>query len=416
MPRVRFTDRSISALPAPATGQTDYFDERAPGFGIRVTERGHKSWIVMYRHSGRLRRLTLGPYPRLGLADARELAKRALADATRGEDPATRKKQDRLADTFAQLAQLYLDQHAKPKKRSWREDERLLNHDLLPRWRSVKVKDIDQGQVRRILDAIVQRGAAVTANRTLALVRKIFNFAVARGLAASNPCHGIERPTREMPRDRVLTPRELRQLWHAWSAEEPSVAALFKLQLLTAQRGGELRSMRWDHIDLETAWWTIPADGAKNGLAHRVPLSGSAMEILHTLRVSSDGSDWVFPSATATGPRATFQKPVRRIRAATGVQFRPHDLRRTAASHLTSMGVSRLTVAKLLNHVERGVTAIYDRHSYDMEKRAAVDAWALRLDEIVASHAAQSHPLASNAAAQATAEQAGSDHGTRGWE
>lgn len=383
MPRIKLTDRGLAALPIPARGQIDYFDERLPGFGIRITVNGHKSWIVLYRHGGRLRRLTLGPYPRLSLADARELAKQALAGATRGEDPATRKQQDRIAETFAQLAGQYLDQHAKLRKRSWREDERILNHDLLPRWRILKVKDLDQSHVRRLLDGIMQRGAPITANRTLALARKIFNFAVSRRIVASNPCQGVERPSAERARDRVLSPAEIRRLWLASQAEGLQVEALLKLELITAQRGGEIRTMRWEHLDLETLWWTLPSADTKNGLAHRVPLSAPAVDLLRRLQAAPERSPWVFPSERMEGPRATLQKPLRRIRADTAIDFRPHDLRRTAASHMTSIGIARLTVAKLLNHVERGITAVYDRHSYDTEKRAAVNAWAVRLEEIV---------------------------------
>ena len=121
MARLKLTDRAVKAVTPPAKGQVDYFDERLPGFGLRVSQGGHKTWIVTYRHAGRFRRLTIGPYPRLTLAEARTEAKNALHAAAHGRDPATEKQGERDAETFGQLAQEYLERHAKLRKRSWRE-------------------------------------------------------------------------------------------------------------------------------------------------------------------------------------------------------------------------------------------------------------------------------------------------------
>ena len=140
----------------------------------------------------------------------------------------------------------------------------------------------------------------------------------------------------------------------------------------------------WAELDLGSAWWTIPAERSKNGLAHRVPLSPQAVRILKPWRETTDDSQWVFPSSRQKGPHiAHAQKAIERIVRASGVQFRGHDLRRTAASLMVGAGVPRLVVSKILNHVETGVTAVYDRHGYDLEKRAALDVWGQRLDQIV---------------------------------
>ena len=163
----------------------------------------------------------------------------------------------------------------------------------------------------------------------------------------------------------------------------PRRAAIFKLLLLTAQRLGEVLTMRREDLDLATRWWTIPAERSKNGLTHRVPLGKQALAIVQTMLEDTSDSPWVFPSADGNGPVTTLQKAVRHIRRAAKLDFRPHDLRRTAASHMTGMGTNRLTVAKILNHAEHEVTAVYDRHSYDQEKRQALDAWGARIKEIV---------------------------------
>jgi integrase len=293
--------------------------------------------------------------------------------------------------TFERVVREYLERYAKPRKRSWREDERILARDVLPRWRHRRARDVTPRDVRRLLDAVLARGAPIQANRTLAVVRRVFSWAAAPDRAlvppAHNPCRGLERPARERPRERVLDAGELRAVWRALEQEDVVVAALFRLYLLTAQRDGELRTLAWADVDLAAGWWTIPGARSKNAHAHRVPLSSTAVAVLRELlERRREGSPWVFPTprTSASGHRGRVYKAVHRLRRRSGVtDFTPHDLRRTAASHMTSIGVPRLVVSKLLNHTERGVTAVYDRYGYDREKREAVEAWARRLGEIV---------------------------------
>ena len=300
--------------------------------------------------------------------------------------------------TFGEVAREYLERHAKPRKRSWREDQRILERDVLPRWGGRRARSITARDVRRLLDDIVARGAPIQANRTLALVRRMFNWAAAPDRALvlphHNPCRGLEPPAPERQRERVLGAAELRAIWRALDGEPAPNAALFRLYLLTAQRGGELRTMAWADVDLDAAWWIIPGERSKNGRSHRVPLSPPAVAILRELwRARTRDVRWVFPTprGSASGYRERIYKVVDRLRRATGIaDFTPHDLRRTAASHMTSMGIPRDTVAKLLNHRERGVTAVYDRYGYDREKREAVGLWAARLEEIARGESSRS--------------------------
>jgi len=143
--------------------------------------------------------------------------------------------------------------------------------------------------------------------------------------------------------------------------------------------------MRWQDIDFDSGWWTIPAEYSKNGLPHRVPLSKLALDILKQMETISGKGEWVFPSPVKKcGHIRNVQKTALRIREYSQVlDFRPHDLRRTAASLMTGMGIPRLTVSKILNHVEQGVTRVYDRYSYDKEKRIALDKWSQRLEQIL---------------------------------
>ena len=158
-----------------------------------------------------------------------------------------------------------------------------------------------------------------------------------------------------------------------------------KVTFLTAQRSGEVRTMQWDDVDLAAAWWTIPGTQAKNGLAHRVPLSAPVLALLHQRRPEDSATPWVFPSPKLQQrPITNVPETARLVADKAGVCYVTHDLRRTAASHMTSMGISRLVVAKILDHAEPGVTKVYDRHSYDAEKRQALDAWGKKVLALVA--------------------------------
>jgi integrase len=156
-------------------------------------------------------------------------------------------------------------------------------------------------------------------------------------------------------------------------------------------------AIEWNELDLENAWWTIPGEKSKNGLAHRVPLTPAAIKIFENIREkrmrskTKKNSSWVFPARSGGGHLTTVQKSVEKIRERSGIKdFTAHDLRRTAASMMTGMEIPRLTVSKILNHVEPGVTAVYDRHSYDKEKREALETWSRRLQFILSDlHAVQ---------------------------
>jgi integrase len=363
------------------------------GLGVRVSPKGKKSFVYMYRLEGKARFMTLGDYPKMTLADAHKAHAEARKKVEQGIDPGAEavveRAEERQAPTVAVLAAEYLEKWAKPRKRSWREDERILKKDVLPEWGRRKAREITRRDVIRLLDDIVDRGAGIMANRTLATIRKMFNFAVSRDIVPVSPCQAVRAPAPEQRRDRVLTVDEIRALWHglegAKRMAEGTKLAL-KLQLVTAQRKAEIVSAAWQEIDFTDKWWTIPPEKAKNKLAHRVPLSPLALELLQAAKKISGDSPWLFPSPQTDRhitPEAVDHALRRAGLEALGFTFVPHDLRRTAASHMTGMGISRLVVSKILNHVERGVTAVYDRHSYDNEKRQALEAWGHRLQNII---------------------------------
>jgi integrase len=420
MPSIKMTNLWLARLKNTKSGRIEYFDNFQSGLGLRVGKT-KMSWMVLYRVAGsrKLKRMTLGKYPSMKLVDARDKAKNAVYDADNGIDPAYEKLKEREAPTFDELADEYLVKHGS-KKRSFYEDNRIIDKDFRPVWKGRKAHDIKRKDVIRLLDEIVDRGAPIQANRTLALIRKMYNWAIGRDLVEANPCTQINAPGTEKQRDRVLSEIEIKALWEAFEAEGKAIEPMFKLRLITAQRGGEIESMRPQDIDLESGWWTIPAQYSKNNLSHRVPLSNMAIDILlahkkamddvlekakHKAHKSGKAEDkincerkkekyskWLFPSPVYKNdlPISNVQKAAQRVNEHSGVaDFKLHDLRRTAASYMTSIGIPRLVVSKILNHVEQGVTRVYDRHSYDKEKRAALDKWSRRLQSILTGEKAK---------------------------
>ena len=248
---------------------------------------------------------------------------------------------------------------------------------MLPKWRGRAVEGITRRDVHVLVEKLAER-TPILANRAVAALSKMFRFALDDDLIAASPVVGISRPAPEHARDRVLTADEIRKLWAKFDGLDPTLGAFFKLRLMTAQRGIEVGSMRWQDVDLATGWWTIPAGVSKNKLQHRVPLTSSVIALLKTLCPADPiRTDYVL--AGGRGKRQQSEAATR-----FGVKdFRGHDMRRTAASYMASGGVPRLTISKILNHVETGVTAVYDRHSYDAEKKAALDWWAVKLTAIL---------------------------------
>jgi len=389
--RINFTVRKIESLKPPAGGQADYWDAGFAGFGMRLSWGGAKSWVYMYRNSnGVKRRYTIGRYPAWSLSKARDVALKLAGEIADGGDPAKDKRVRRSAGTFKELGERYIEEHAKPNKKSWRKDQLALNRDLLPEFGLGRANAITQEDVEALIEGIRDRGAPIQSNRTLEILRGMFNWALSKAKVRrefqlfSNPCLGVRKLSDENERDRVLSNSEIKQVWEAAGADASRTAAAFKLLLMTAQRIGEVRSMRWGDIDTDIGWWTIPSELSKNGLAHRVPLTTEAIKLIEGLADKKTDDEWIFPQSKGEGHVVNIQKLAARIRKASKVKdFRPHDIRRSVASGLASMGFPRLTVSKVLNHIETDVTRVYDRYGYDNEKRQALEVWGQQLDKIL---------------------------------
>lgn len=400
---MKFTEKGLLNL-KPRTERYEVWETNDHGkgnLGVRVFPSGQRSWVFMYKFQGKARRMTLGQYPAMSVAEAHKRHAEAVQALEDGRDPGAAhveaRQAERVAPTVAQLGKEYLEKWAKPRKRSWAKDDEMLRRDVLPALGHLKAKDVRRRDVLRLLDGIVARGAPIRANRTLALLRKMFNFAISRDIVEHSPCVAVKPPAPENRKDRTLTEDEIRTFWRILDSFEPlagnevqqlamtdRMRLALKLQLVTAQRIGEVIGLPWDEIDGN--WWTIPAGRTKNKLTHRVPLSPLALEILEQARALSGSSLYAFPSPRGDRPmcESAASQAVRDNLTVFGIApFTPHDLRRTAASHMTGISVSRLVVSKILNHAEKGITAVYDRHSYDAEKRQALDTWARKLRALI---------------------------------
>ena len=387
-----FTDSKVKNL-KPEKKRRIVWEDGETCLGLRITPSGKKTFIYMYRYEKRPRMLTLGQYPALTLANARIDLAKAKALLINGADPGTvhlqTKAEHRGAPTLALLAAEYIKKRSENKK-AWQEEQRILEKDVIPKWRDKKAKDIKRRDVILLLDKINERGAPIMANRTLGVLHRMFNFGIRRAIVESNPCTIIERYGEENERDRVLSSREIKQFWigidECQMAEGTKLA--LKLLIVCLQRKSEVAQAEWAEFDLDSGWWTIPKQKSKNNFAHRVYVTSLAKGLLMEIKKHAADSPYLFPSPHGKGTkpitsRSLSQALLKNLKTINTEPFRPHDLRRTASTTMTANGISREIVSKIVNHSEPGVTRIYDRYSYDKEKKNAMNKWDRILKRII---------------------------------
>jgi integrase len=382
----KLTDHRVKHVAAPAEGRIELWDSVLPGLGLRVAaasskhQIGIKTWFVRYRTAGTQRRLKLGTYPTLGLAEARNVARQIFTEVGNGGDPSEQKRERASrakAEAFDRVAELFVTRYAKQKNRSWQETERILKRYVTPVWGSRPIREITRRDVIELLDDMVDRGAPVMAKQTHATVRKLFYWAVDRDILETSPCVRVPVPARAAERDRVLTESELRSVWLACEALKWPFGPLVRLLMLTGQRRDEVATMRWPDVNLDAALWTIPRELTKSDRAHEVPLSTLAREIIGSLPKVDQSLVFTTNGKVAV---AGFSNAKRRLDHLSGIgDWHLHDLRRTAASGMARLGVAPHVVEKVLAHKTgtiSGVAAIYNRHGYLAEKRDALERWA----------------------------------------
>ncbi|WP_299642771.1 site-specific integrase [Devosia sp.] len=397
----KLTDTIIKTLPVPVSGNRISYDTEVKGFGCRVTAGGARSFILNYRtRSGRERRYTIGQFPAWKTGAARAEAGELKKAIDRGDDPLASLEADRGAKTVADLVVRFREEHL-PKTRSStaRNYGLLIDKFILPELRHHRVAEVGYTDIDGLHRKVTKTGAPYQANRSVAVLSKMFTLAIRWGWRTDNPAKGIERNPEEK-RHRYLSPAELAKLTDALaSAEDVQAANIVRLLLLTGARSGEVMAARWDQIDLTSGVWTKPGSTTKQKTLHRVPLSAPARQLLVDIRLEAeaavkkrgrDVSDFVFPGrgsphrveikyawvdlCVAAGIITT--EAIKDAKGRDVIKVRPsariHDLRHTYASVLASAGLSLPIIGALLGHSQPATTARYS-HLMDDPLRAATE-------------------------------------------
>ena len=367
------------------------------GLYLRVFPSGVKAWVYRYQFEGRSRRLTLGKWPGLGIASAREKYAKAMQDLQNGVDPGRKAQEEKAALKAAPTFSDLLDEQWKielKKKKSGLQTKKLLESNVIPAWGKWKVADIKRRHIVILLDKIAER-APISRNRVHGALSRIFNFAAERGVIDDSPCTRIKKLP-EKGRDRVLTDEEIKLLWAALDVDnkdidlyKPTKLAL-KLILLTGQRPAEVCGMQWDEIDGET--WIIPAERRKTADENRIPILPMAKAVLEQAKTFSADCLHVFRSSYKPEKPMTRHALTRAVdrhwqEILSGMEnaekFTPHDLRRTLRTRLAELKIDDIVAEKILGHRLQGVLGIYNRYGYDAEKRQALAMWEDRLSGIL---------------------------------
>lgn len=379
--------------------RAEYRDGHTRGLVLRITPSGKKTWAVIYRRKSdaRKRRYTIGAYPEVSLDEARNQAQEIVAAVARREDPAGQLQTRNASLTFEQLAAAWVNRHGRRNKvpRALYDDHLMLNREIYPAIGAMKADEVSKRDVIGILDRVADRGARVRSNRVFALLRSIYRWGLAEDLIKSDPTQGVRPRTVERPRERVLTDEEVNIFWHSLDAAPmtKAVATILRLALVTGQRIGEVAGMTKAEVEQSAInpMWTQVGARRKNKEMTRVPLSPLAVALICDAIASSGPSPFVFPSSSGenaiTAHAAT--RAIGRARPELGLaHFRVHDLRRTVATGMASLGVNPHTISLVLDHISatKGTVtgAVYVKYSFDREKRDALERWATHLEGLIA--------------------------------
>ena len=351
MPKRALTQAAIQRIRPPKAGQIDYFDRGYPGLALRVSYGGGKSFVYFYRAGGPLRRMTLGAFPAITLAEAREAWRTAREDAQAGRDPATVRKREAGATDFQGVFEEWL-RRDQSKNKGRAAVERLIRKDVLPTWGHRQVSDISRRDVRDVVDAVADRGSPITARRLHAHIHRLFAWALERDIVENNPAANMSKPGSETKRERVLSDGEIKAVWEAAIELGWPFGPAIQLLILTGARRSEIGDLRWSEI----ADGQIRLSGArtKNGEPHTIAVSKPALDVIEALpRVS--GAELIFTTNGKT-PISGWS----RIKAGLDASVEApapwtiHDLRRTVSTGMNELGVEpHIVEAVLRSHSER---------------------------------------------------------------
>ena len=382
--RRKLTELFIKKL-KPQDRTTAVWDTYQRGLCVLVQRSGHRSWKCVYTHHGRPRWYHIGNAAAVSLSDARKLAGRIMFQVAEGKDPLADRAAERSKGTFEELAAQYVEQHAKKKNKSWEQADALIRRNVLPRWGKLQAASVTRADIKAMVAGIA---APVVANQTLAAASAIFNWGMREGVVAANPCAKVER-NETKPRERVLSDTELPKFWAAFDTAGLVACTALKMILLTGQRPGEVRHMRFEHV--ADGWWRMPGEpvpalgwpGTKNGQSHRVWLSAKVQELLAELGRELGGERLIFAGSRGA-PVDNLDTAMRTICGDLKVdRATPHDLRRTFSTKVTSLGFGTDAMNRVTNHKEGGIATVYDQYKYEKENKRLMEAVSAEIVRLV---------------------------------
>lgn len=407
----------------PPSKQTFYSEPGRKGFMLRHHPGGEMAFLVRYKIAGKEHWVTLGSWPALSIVAAHEEHLEIRKQLANGLDPKVERERHRIerqrqeemrkvteAVTVRNVIAEWAWHHARRHRKRPREAIRLLRvHLLQAPVKDKPASDITKRDLVLIIDKILARGSTVMANRVRDLTAQVFNFAAMRDLIPSSPAAGLlKKPGgQEQAKERSLNRDEIRQFWRGLDDGKAKISLpirlALKLILVTAQRPGEVAQAKLSDIDVAQRLWRIGDN--KSERPHTVPLTDLAIEIIDDLRKLANGRPYLLPSVHSTLKPAepiserALSRALRNNRVDEKLfgcePFTPHDLRRTAATHMTTLGIQRLHVGKVLNHSEGGdITAVYDRYGYWDEKQRALATWEAELRSIIDGKPSKVVPIA----------------------
>lgn len=391
--RFPFTATRLQAVPAPISGAIQVYDEATPGLALRVTAAGARTFILFRRFNGRTVRMKLGSAASMSIPDARKAVQQIAGRAAAGIDVVAERRAARTRGrTTADAFETWLA-FAKHRKRSWEDDKRLWElwvrgepdksiakdrnaedagrpRVSFPSFAKRPLREVTTAEIENMVRKIGETNPR-TANKLRALLSTVWNHAMRRGDASTNPVRFVERFP-EHSRERFLQEAELIAFLRAVAEEPPTWRDYFLLGLLTGQRRENLSRMRWDEIDLTASCWHIPASKAKSKQPTTIPLTELAVGLLQRRREDVAG-DWVFPSYAGSkdGCVREPRKPWERVLKRAGISnLRLHDLRRSVGSWLGASGTNSYTIARALGHQSVRSGEVYVRLAADPVRNA----------------------------------------------
>lgn len=417
MPKIELEHNRVKAMKAPDK-PIDYFDTIERGLILRLSKAGSKTFTYRYRANGKNRQFKIGKFPETSLSDARKRVRELRQEVDNGYDPQAKKRNKRYKPkeiTFKELSKNFSEHHLPTLKESTRvEYRRIIDNELLPKWKDFPVSEMTAHHVREILNKKAYEDKSFTmANRMRSVISKIFEFGIHRiGISINkNPVEATAVFEQgENVRNRVYDEDEIKELWEFWESRPEPIQSVYKMLLLTGQRLNEVLNLKWSDIEENkhckrikidpdgraipevflTTVWTVSIEQQKTGkhtnMVHEIPLSEMAYSIVKDLKPLTGNSEYVFESQRKKGhPLSSLNSTDKMIKKRTSVNdFRIHDLRRTFATKTEESGIDFSVVKKVLNHKESDVTSRhYTWYDYMDKKLEALNRWSYRLQNIL---------------------------------